>query len=955
MAEVVAVEVDIRGTKDIFTLQNAIKATNKEIKQLQKDIKATNDPLERIEKQKAFDNLTKDLVKYKAELKTARTAQANVIRDLQAAESGAGSYRELNAELVKARQSFKALSEEERKAKVGKNLVKRITKLDRQLKKLDKSIGNNQRNVGNYKSALEGLNGVFVSLGGNTSFALGNFSKIGSTLRRVISAFKTLKGAIAATGIGALILVLGSFITFLTKTQRGLDLLGQGFAAVTATIDVIIDRISKFGEALGAAFSGDFNKAAKLFKESVSDIGTEIINESKAALQLEKDLQRLEKRRISLILTNKKRQLQIAKLRREAEELSKTDRKAAAERIKQAIEIQKAISDSEVGIAKERARISQEQLDLGESLNSDIEETRRLQAEVLDVEEKRDDAIRGLTRRLNSLTGKQKETNKATRDQVTAYELLQNQVSALTKEIQDQLAKGIVPSQQKTDELRQKTEQLAQVQEDFNRIIGKTKTEVKGYASGSLLDLNKQISDLQRKQEGFVLGSSEYLATQKQIEALEAQRAAGLRILTINSEEYAQAQAQAAKDIAATQEELTLLEATQQQLLQAQSAAEVKAIQEQLSKDLEALNTDRLQAQLQALKDQRLALQIDRDLQLQEAEKDAAKKEQINKEFLDKLNANQLQQLSIEKSLLDQSVSNFSASENKKTQKAQEEAKKRAEATKKGIETGLQAAAQATRIIGDALAIEDQAQLARLEKAEEERAVRIAGLTDEINATSGLQQQFLQQQLDEELKAQEQAAKQREQIKKSQAEKEKAIAIVQAIINTALAVTSALTAGPIAGPILAAIAGAAGAVQIAAISSQQFKDGGMIEGNSHDNGGVPFTVKGKAGFEAEGGEIIFSKRAVNHYGASNLLAMNKEGNAKGRYFANGGLVTPLGSPSIAATTGIGSSSDFAKTLSDISSNTAATTARIANQRVTLNTRDLSQEDEDKQVILNTIS
>jgi hypothetical protein len=59
---------------------------------------------------------------------------------------------------------------------------------------------------------------------------------------------------------------------------------------------------------------------------------------------------------------------------------------------------------------------------------------------------------------------------------------------------------------------------------------------------------------------------------------------------------------------------------------------------------------------------------------------------------------------------------------------------------------------------------------------------------------------------------------------------DKAVKMSQALINTALAITSALTAGPIAGPILATAAGAAGAVQVAAIASEapSFHRGGLI-------------------------------------------------------------------------------------------------------------------------------
>lgn len=924
MAEVVAVEIDIRGTKDIFTLQNAIKATNKEIKQLQKDIQATNDPLERIEKQKAFDKLTGDLVKYRAELKTARTAQANVIRDLQAAETGAGSYRELNAELVKARQRFKELSEAQRGGREGRELVKQIQALDKELKDIDKTLGQAVRQIGFYERATD---------------------KLGKVLRRAFVG-RTIVEGIVKLGEAFVSLVQQS-----AETNENAAVLNTSFERVKqAVFDFGIAVINVVGKPLAALIDSLIFISSKAI-DLAQDIGNFVasllgfvnIDFSEISLvQFFKDLPALIAGAIAEFSQfNANLLTQVTNLYNTIGDRGR----------RFALEIQKFFTELTGGDTTEIERGIQAISDRIANNTDPVIEFGKAFEEAFAATKKEQEEF---DKALDNSVAKTKAAEAAAQKQKTAYQELQNEVSRLTKEIQDQLTRGVVPSQEKTDELRQKTEQLAAIQEEFNAIIKQSTEEVQDYADGSLADLSAQISELETQQQNLVIGSDEYLATQQQITALEAQRAAGLRILTINSEEYAQAQAQAAKDITATQEELALLEATQQQLLQAQSAEEVKAIQEQLSRDLEALNTDRLQAQLQALKDQRLALQIDRDLQLQEAGEDAAKKEQINKEFLDKLNANQLQQLSIEKSLLDQSVSNFSASEDKKTQKAQEEAKKRAEAVRQGIETGLQAAAQVTQIIGQALAIEDKAQLARLEKAEEERAARIAGLTDEVNAASGLQQQFLQQQLDEELKAQEQAAKQREQIKKSQAEKEKAIAIVQAIINTALAVTSALTAGPVAGPILAAIAGAAGAVQIAAIASQQFAEGGVVDGG---NGKI--TTVSNIPTQSNGdnvlatvrrGEVILNeKQQAALGGAKTFASIGVPG------FANGGVVSPLGSPSIAATTGIGSSSDFAKTLSDISSNTAATTASIANQRVTLNTRDLSQEDEDKQVILNTIS
>ncbi|MCX6267673.1 MAG: hypothetical protein NTW16_09995 [Bacteroidetes bacterium] len=61
--------------------------------------------------------------------------------------------------------------------------------------------------------------------------------------------------------------------------------------------------------------------------------------------------------------------------------------------------------------------------------------------------------------------------------------------------------------------------------------------------------------------------------------------------------------------------------------------------------------------------------------------------------------------------------------------------------------------------------------------------------------------------------------KKKKELQVKQAKRQKALSLVQAIINTAQAVTSALSAGPILGIVLAALVGILGAVQIGYIAS----------------------------------------------------------------------------------------------------------------------------------------
>jgi hypothetical protein len=114
----------------------------------------------------------------------------------------------------------------------------------------------------------------------------------------------------------------------------------------------------------------------------------------------------------------------------------------------------------------------------------------------------------------------------------------------------------------------------------------------------------------------------------------------------------------------------------------------------------------------------------------------------------------------------------------------------------------------------------------------------------------------------------------------------KALAISQAIINTYLGATKALAElPPPYGAIQAGITIATGMVQVAKIGGVKFSRGGQLQGASHAQGGIPFTIDGRPGFEAEGGETIINKRSSQMF-LPLLSAINQAGG--GYAFAGGG-------------------------------------------------------------------
>lgn len=154
-----------------------------------------------------------------------------------------------------------------------------------------------------------------------------------------------------------------------------------------------------------------------------------------------------------------------------------------------------------------------------------------------------------------------------------------------------------------------------------------------------------------------------------------------------------------------------------------------------------------------------------------------------------------------------------------------------------------------------------------LSTARGERAAILRGQIEEEKANSqGLLKQKNEEtkrKIENERKIEAEKAKQ-EKLDKERKEREQALAIVQAIINTALGVTMALTQMPPASYIMAAGTAIAGAAEIAVISSQKFEDGGILDGPSHSNGGIKGTGRFN-NIEVEGGEFIVNKRSTAQY------------------------------------------------------------------------------------------
>ena len=214
--------------------------------------------------------------------------------------------------------------------------------------------------------------------------------------------FRSIAAGIASTGIGVLLLAFGALVTYFTSTKEGMDKIKVAIAQVSAAIDVIKDRISKFGGAIMKVFKGDFSGAAADMKESIKGIGEEMKEEVKIAGDLQKATNKLRDANNDFIImeANKKKAISEARLLAKDETLSQEERIAA---LQNAVAQENSLLDIQLANQSERVRIMEQQQALGNSTAEDEKALAEQKVALINMETQSLNQRRTLKRELNTL------------------------------------------------------------------------------------------------------------------------------------------------------------------------------------------------------------------------------------------------------------------------------------------------------------------------------------------------------------------------------------------------------------------------------------------------------------------------------------------------------------------------------------------------------------------------
>ena len=124
------------------------------------------------------------------------------------------------------------------------------------------------------KETNEAISSGLEALDKRTGGAVSAFKSLQSGIGGAIKSFGTLKGAIIATGLGALLVAVTSLVSYFSKTERGGDALAVVLGALGAVVGKLTDVLVKLGEKLFEAFQNPqqaLKDFGKLLKENITN------------------------------------------------------------------------------------------------------------------------------------------------------------------------------------------------------------------------------------------------------------------------------------------------------------------------------------------------------------------------------------------------------------------------------------------------------------------------------------------------------------------------------------------------------------------------------------------------------------------------------------------------------------------------------------------------------------
>jgi hypothetical protein len=414
---IVSVKVDKGQTEqDINKLTIAVwnlRDANKELEERNRELAAQG----KRNSEEYLEN-TKQIAKNKQAISENMSEQKNLIKSLNTESDSLGALKKANKDLIKERERLN-LNTAEGKA--------RLQEINKTLDENNNIIG---QNISGQEKQKMGIGGVTEALNNMAPGLSGTITGIQGATKASLAFIATPLGAILAAIVVAFKLVQ----MWVERTTGGMDKFENITAAVSAVLDVVMDRLAMVGGALVKLFSGDPIGAFKDMKEAVSGIADEMEREMNAAYDLSKAIQALEDREIAYRVAMSESELQIKQLLIQAKNRTLSEQERIA-LLQQATDIEKKNNEELNAIKTENLRLIAEEAGATKNLYREANEGVKEYAQRLIesgqlTDENRDKVVEGLI-----------ALNEAQGESLALQEKIANQMDVLAEKHQEKLAR----------------------------------------------------------------------------------------------------------------------------------------------------------------------------------------------------------------------------------------------------------------------------------------------------------------------------------------------------------------------------------------------------------------------------------------------------------------------------------------------------------------------------------
>jgi len=324
------------------------------------------------------------------------------------------------------------------------------------LKESIEDVGKETKNVAEESSEMG--NQLDSAAGG----AITKFRGLVGTLKGVVKSFKTLRGAIIATGIGALILAIGAVGAAFTNSEEGQNKFAKLMMQIGVVTGNVMDILANLGNSilsLTKIFS-DPAAALKGFKDGIGaavdgikNFNEETKKEIKIAGQLADQYAEADRAERALLVARAKANRDRAEL---LEKAVNKDKFSTAERIsflEEAGLLEEEITNQEIEAARLRFEAKKQENTLSGSTKEDLLEEEQLRARLIDLETAKLTKAKEVTSQVIALRAEEAAALKAIRDQEAAeIKVAQDLKDSQDKERNDRIAKEKADAKQKADQ-----------------------------------------------------------------------------------------------------------------------------------------------------------------------------------------------------------------------------------------------------------------------------------------------------------------------------------------------------------------------------------------------------------------------------------------------------------------------------------------------------------------------